>query len=247
MAMNKALVTPRATLSWPKLNFPDYGTDKYPNPEGSWNTKALFNEDEPDFQNFISRLMSFNEQAEEFVEGRLKAMKKAQRDRLKEKLGAKPKPLYTPVYDPETEEPTGQVEMRFKMKYSYKSRKTGEINYNYPKFRDATGQEITDPPLIGGGSVARIQFRPSPFLVDASGMWGLTLNLTAIQIISLVSHGERSDDEGFEEEEDGYQYSEKDAASRNETPAAKQKPVDEQFESDSSDVVDDEDEEEDDF
>ena len=98
-------------------------------------------------------------------------------------FGAKAKDVDMP-YDVDKE--TGEVILKFKSKYK-------------PKFCDVSGQVVTDEPRVGGGSVLKIKGNFYPY---ESARTGVSMQMSAVQIIELVEHG---GGQQFEAEEGSYQ------------------------------------------
>lgn len=110
-------------------------------------------------------------------------------------------PAYRPVFDDEGEE-TGSYEFNFKMNATRTDKKTGKTSKMAPKFFDAKGNEM-GVTAIWGGSTLKISGQLSPFYT-ALGV-GVSLRLSAVQIIKLVcGGGGDAASYGFNEEE-GYE------------------------------------------
>src|SRR5262249_1611547 len=123
--------------------------------------------------------------------------------------------LYTVVYDKETEEETDEVFFKFSMKASglyRKGPKEGQRWNRKPVIYDARGQRIVNVPAIWGGTVGKVAFEASPYFVPAPAACGLKLSLVGVQILELVTAGERSAESlGFKAEE-GYAHEDAPAA-----------------------------------
>src|SRR5699024_3019131 len=77
-----------------------------------------------------------------------------------------------------------------------------------PQFFDAKGKPMLKVPDIWGGTVGKVSFSfvTDGYFIPGTGACGISLQLEAVQIIDLVSAGQRSaDDYGFGEEE-GYEH-----------------------------------------
>lgn len=96
------LTTPRATFKWPKLNEPDYGSKQYPNPDGSYSVKLVFDENDPAFQKFRTKIEKYHEAAVENGREAFAGLKVATKKKLGDITINEP---FTIVYDEETEEP----------------------------------------------------------------------------------------------------------------------------------------------
>ncbi|NPU64618.1 DUF2815 domain-containing protein [Bradyrhizobium sp. 83012] len=221
MASTKRPTSPKGTsfkgiFKFPKLNDPDYGTKEYPKENGEFSTKLVGRIDDPDVQAFIAKWQPMHDEAIKRAEAEFKALPVATRKKL-EKVTVNP--LYTEIYDEETEEPTGEIEIKFAMQYSgvYKSGpKQGQKWTRRPAIFDAVSkQPMKKVPQIWGGTVGRIAFEVGlnkegqpGYFIPATGAAGLTLRLQAARIIDLVSAGQR-DASGYgfgDEEEGGYAY-----------------------------------------
>lgn len=95
----------------------------------------------------------------------------------------------------DTEAETGEIVFKTKSKYK-------------PKFHDSKGNVIPDDqvPRMYGGSVLKLKGTMTPY--DTGANWGVTMNLTAVQVIEPVSQIDDSD--GFDAVEDGFVVSESD-------------------------------------
>lgn len=215
--------TPKVTLLFPKLDKPDYGNEKYPKPEGEYSTQALIKGDSPEAKKFIAQLMPLYEEAMEWAEQQFKALKVETR----KKLGSVSRnDLFTTVYDQETEEPTGDIRFKFAMGASgirNKGKKNEEKWTAAPAIFDAKGRPMRKFPQIWSGSTAKISFTVGlnsdglpGYFIPGTGAAGLKLKLAAVQIIDLVSGGQRSASSYGFDEEDGYEYDESDVADETE-------------------------------
>lgn len=123
---------------------------------------------------------------------------------------------YRAVLDDDGEE-TGEVEFNIKMKAERKDKKTGKTIKMTPAIFDAKGKELKVPPQIWGGTVGKVSGQYMPFYT-AIGV-GVSLRLSGVQILDLVSGGQRDAKSlGFEEEE-GYEGEDAPAAEAGDSPA----------------------------
>lgn len=200
------LVSPKATFRYPKLNEPDYGTDDYPIEGGAYSVQLVMPADEAKV--LIDQLQPHYEKAIAEGQEKFDQLPVAQRKKhgsLKEQM------FYTEEFDKETEEPTGNVIFKFKMKASGKDKKTGKAWSRKPTIFDAKGKPMIPVPSIWGGTVGKVSFEVGPYFVQGQVMAGISLALNAVQIIDLRSGGGGdAASHGFGEEE-GYEYSEADA------------------------------------
>ncbi|MET3601144.1 hypothetical protein [Martelella mangrovi] len=199
-------LTPAVTFIYPKLNEPD---TKYKE-EGEFSVKAVLTRDEA--APFIEELRPVYEAAEAEARERLGEMKPAQVKKLEAKgITFSMNPLFSPVYDEEGDE-TGEVEFKFTMKASgvvRKGPKAGQPWSRRPALFDAKGAPLRSSVAIWGGTVGKVAFTPSPYFVDGTLTGGLALRLSAVQVIDLVSGGQRSAAGfGFSKEEGGYEQPE---------------------------------------
>jgi hypothetical protein len=228
--------TPRATFAFPKINKPDFGTEKYPAKceQGEFSVTAFFDQNDEAFQKFIAGLTPMHEAA--IKRGRLlfTGLKPELRKKLLKKNadtdGLEINPLYYEELDKETEQPTGRVKMKFqadagglrkkdKTPWSFRPAAFDAAGKVLPLFYNAPGKPhhgkpIPDAPQIWGGTEGKVSFEVGTdmetgepgYFVDGNGMVGLKLKLQAVQILKLVSGGERTADQfGFGQEE-GYGF-----------------------------------------
>jgi hypothetical protein len=206
--------SPRLVFKYPKLTEPDYGNQQYPKPDGEFSLKGIAKVSDPRVQAFIAKLKPLHDEAVAKGEEAFKALKAETRKKLG---GVKINDLFTALLDQETEEETGEIEFKFAMKHSgeyKKGPKTGETWRRYPALFDAKGQALTlrdkrgkllpNAPQIWGGTVGIVSFEASDYFIPGTGAAGLKLNLNAVQIIDLVSGGQRSASQYGFSEEDGY-------------------------------------------
>ncbi|CUA90968.1 hypothetical protein Ga0061061_11723 [Chelatococcus sambhunathii] len=210
-----AFKTPRLVFKFPKLVEADFGSNEYPKPDGEFSTKAIGKASDPAVQKLIAQLQPLHDAAVAKAEEEFKKLKAETRKKLG---GVKVNDLYTELLDQETEEPTGEVEFKFAMKHRIeikKGPKAGTTIIKYPALfdakgrpmvvRDRKGKVLPNAPQIWGGTVGIIAFEASDYFIPGTGAAGLKLNLTAVQIIDLVSGGQRSASSFGFGEEDGYE------------------------------------------
>jgi hypothetical protein len=197
---------PAAPFRYPRLSEIDYGSDEFPDPEGSFNVTLVYREDSEDAQALLAKLTPHYEAAREAAEAAFAALPIGTR----KKLGAiSCNPLYSVLYDKETEEPTGEIAFKVSTKATgvhESGPKKGETWVRKVPLFDAKKSPIVKTPDIWGGTVGKVSAELSPYFISGSGKWGLSLYLTGVQILNLVTKGQRSaDDLGFDEE-DGYEF-----------------------------------------
>ena len=205
------VVSPKATFRYPKLSEPDYGNEEYPKPEGEYSVGLILTLDEA--KPLIEKLQPIHDKAVEEGQIKFDNLNVQQRKKLKE---LSVNPLFTEEYDKETEEPTGNVIFKVKMKASGTNKKTGKKWTAKPTIFDAKGQPIKHPPAIWGGTIGKVSFEAAPYFITGTGTAGVGLYLNAVQIIELRSGGGGdASSYGFGEEE-GFEYEEA------QTPAEKE-------------------------
>ena len=181
------VVTPPGVTKWPKLTKPDYGTDAYPDADGSYNTKLVFDRADKGVQAMLDKLDELMEKASELADTAFAELPVATRKKLGQPKRDDP---YTTVYDEDTEEDTGKVELRVKMKASGvrkdKTKWTAKpliVDAGNPPRPLKAGVEVYS------GSVAIVNFDAEPYFVAGTGSYGITKRLNGAQIVTLVSSG----------------------------------------------------------
>ncbi len=202
----------RLTFKFPKLSEIDYGTKEYPKPDGEYSTRGVVSADDPSVKAMLAKLAPLHAEAVAAAEQEAKAMKVEQRKALEKKNGKgliQVNDLFTTLYDQETEEPTGEIEFKFAMKAGgivKKGPKTGQKWSRKPDLYDAKGQLLKKAPAIWGGTIGKVSFEVSPYFIPGTGAAGLKLGLLGVQIIDLVSGGQRTAASHGFGEEDGYSH-----------------------------------------
>lgn len=184
--------TPKGIANYPKLNEPDTKFE----PRGSFNTKLIF-EDAGDaaVEAFIAKAHAVRD---EFFEKTIADLKAEGKGAVAKQL--KKVDLLKLELDKETGDETGRVYVTAKMLASGVRKKDGKPWSQKPVYYAASGKQLQNPPRIGGGSVVKLGVEIDPYLMASSKEVGVTLRLKAVQIIRLVTGGQRSFD-GFEAEE----------------------------------------------
>lgn len=199
-------ITPAGTFKFPALTKPDFGNEKFPQPNGVYKVVLILSRAEA--QVLIDKLQPLYDEAVEKGQEEFGKLKVETRKKLK---SITENPLFSEVYDKETEEPTGDVEFSFKMVASGTNKK-GEAWSRKPDLFDAKGKPLKGDVAIWGGTKGKVCFTTNAYFIPATGAVGLSLKLEAAQVIELVSSGSRSASSyGFGEEE-GYEFEESDAA-----------------------------------
>ena len=203
--------TPKGSLLFAHIVTPDYGTEKYPNPEGSFSVNLILSAADSD--KLKAKLANEIAEAKELTKERFASLKPA----VRAKFG---KPNFSDIcveeYDKD-DNPTGNYRWRFKTGAFVVDKNTGRKRERSVPIFDSMNQKVTLKEEPGNGSVAKVSFVASPYFVDGQAMGGLSLYLNAVQIIKLNKAGERRvEDYGFAEEEDGFVGSNATAANEEE-------------------------------
>lgn len=178
------LITPRGVLVFPHLNKPD---TKF-KPEGDYRTKLRMYEE--DAKPLIDKLQPLLDAA----------VKKAQSDPKRKGKKLKINDFYSQRLD-DNGDATGEVEFNFKMQASG-ARADGTKWVAKPDLFDAHGQPMPADVAIWSGTIARVAFEVGEY--DKPIGIGLSLRLSAVQVIELVSSGQRdAASYGFGNEDDG--------------------------------------------
>lgn len=196
------LMSPKGKLKWPKIKEPDYGTDQYPDPDGSFKTKILFDRKDPTVQPFLDKIDAALEEAREMAEEAVANMTKQAQVKLEKKGGITADDPYGEEYDKDGE-PTGMIEMAVKRKASGISKRTGKPWKARLSVFDAKGKKMTHVPDVWSGSVARVGIELRPYFVEGTGRYGVQRSLDVVKLIQLVSGGDGSSKYDMEAE-DGY-------------------------------------------
>lgn len=204
--------TPRLTLKWPKLTAVDYGTDTYPNPLGSYNSRGLLDRSEPKVGTFLDKIDTMLERSKELAEEAFAKLpvkaQKALEAKHKSTGGLVEDAPYAPVYDEDSKEDTGVVDMKFSMKASGVRKDKTKWSAK-PDLFDSRGKPLPKGIDIWGGTVAIVNATFTPYFIAGSGAYGVSRRLNAVQVIDLVAAGgtRAASSYGFGEEEDGYDAS----------------------------------------
>lgn len=194
------LMSPKGVFKYPSLTKPDYGNEKFPKPDGEFKTSLIVPLAEA--QDLIDKLTPEWEAAIELAKVDFAKLPLPTR----KKFGAlKEQPFYQEEFDDTTEEPTGNVIFSFKTKYKIYDKKKDETRFNKIGLFDAKGKPLAAGTAVYAGTVGKIAFQTSPYFVAGQGMGGISLRLSAAQVLELVGPGVRTATQyGFGEEE-GYE------------------------------------------
>ncbi|WJY17651.1 hypothetical protein QQS45_08315 [Alteriqipengyuania flavescens] len=186
-------VTPKGTAIWPRLNTPDTKFD----PAGKYTCKiAVPGDDEG--------LAALRKQTQELIDEKfdevVAKLKEDGKGAVAKKV-SKADP-FVAEEDPETGEETGNILINAKMTASGTSRKTGKPWSRKPAIFDAKGKKLSNPPIIGGGSEVKLSVELFPYFAANDKTVGVSFRLEAVQVLKLVSSGNRdAGGYGFEEED----------------------------------------------
>lgn len=195
MADKKMITTPKGTALWVSLNQPDV---RY-KAEGVYEVKLAFDGDDEAVQKLTERLEKLRDEKLKEIADELKADGKAG---LVSKL--KVLPVLEVEEDTNTGTETGRLVKKFKMNASGVSKKTGKKWTRKPDVFNAKGVKLNTVPSVGSGSVLKVSFEPYAYYSPKDKEIGISARLQAVQIIDLVSFGQRdASGYGFGEE-DGY-------------------------------------------
>lgn len=197
--------SPKGVFQFPSLSKPDFGNEKFPIPDGAYKTALVVPMAQA--QVLIDKLTPEWDAA--IAAGREDFAKLAVP--IRKKLGAlKEQMFYEIEYDKETEEETGNVIFKFKTKYKIIDKKSGDVRYNKIGLFDSSTppKPLAAGTAVYGGTVGKIAFQTGAYFVAGQGMAGLSLRLSAAQVIELVGPGSRSASSyGFGGEEGGFEGS----------------------------------------
>lgn len=195
---NPIMVTPVVTFFYPRLGQPD---TKF-KAEGEYSVKVRGMR--ADMESLIAKLNPLYSAAKEAAEAELAEMPIASRKKLEAKGGVQMNPLFQEVFDKESEQPTGEVELTFKMTASGVFRngsKAGQTWKRKPDVFDAKLKPMSGAE-IWSGTKGRVKFEVRPYFISGTGIAGLRLGLLGAQVIELVNGSSNSS--GFDME-DGYE------------------------------------------
>jgi hypothetical protein len=188
------LTTPKGIAAWPKLNEPDYKWK----PEGEFS--VTLNLDDAAGQQLIAELEPLYaavEQDEKYLAASA-AFKKNAKNRNKTYEKAPP-PWVKPMDDNGNDLP-GYV-FKFRMVASGVSSKDGKPWSRRPMLFDSNNRPTKA--VVGGGSEIRVAFQPVVFATPLT--YGMTLALSAVQVLKLEQFGGfTAESYGFSKEDGGF-------------------------------------------
>lgn len=177
-------VTPKGITSYPKLNEPDTKFE----PRGSYTTKLIFEDPNADDVQALVKLA--HKIRDDFFDASVKELEADKKGAAAKQL--KKVDLLKVELDKETGDETGRVYVSSKMLASGLRKKDNKPWSQKPVYYNAAGVQLQNPPMIGGGSVVKLGVEVDPYLMSSTKEVGVTLRLKAVQIIKLVSGGQRS-------------------------------------------------------
>ena len=172
--------TPRGEALFARLVDPDYGTERYPDPRGSFHVTLALGAEEA--RRLDALLKPALEEAREF------ASRKAGQNR--DKTGG-PELSFAAPGIPERDREgsfTDRRLYRFRTNAFYQQPGGCRTRRVVPVFNAALERmELFREP--GNGSLARVAFSVAPYFIEATGVAGLSLFLDSVQILRLNRRG----------------------------------------------------------
>jgi hypothetical protein len=199
-----SIITPRGVVAWASLNEPDYEYKK----DGEFHVRLRPDVNDPQYPKLVELAEKVRDEFYDETVAKLTA----------EKKGALLKKLHKvdtvkAEIDRETGDETGEMVFRAGMKHHIEIKngpKAGTSFDKVPDFFNAAGARLKNPPKIGSGSELKISVKVIPYLKPDDGSVGASLQLEGVQILKVVSGGQRSaSDYGFGAE-DGDEISDDD-------------------------------------
>lgn len=185
--------TPKGVAIWPQLNTPGKKYNKY-------EAKLRLDADDPEVQAFKAKLEQMRDEFYEAEVARLMGEKKAAVAKQLTKAD-----VLIPELDQETGEETGYLILKATMTASgvvQNGPRKGQPWSQKPDIFDAKGKRLLNPPLIYGGSELKLSIEARPYAKPSDKTVGVSKDLRAVQIIKLVTGGQRGFSEyGFGEED----------------------------------------------
>lgn len=189
-------LTPICITGFSSIDVPDtaYAEEKDPDDHGVFKAMLRMPKDAPETKKFIAELQ---EHFDQFI-----AEEKAEKGKTP-KIHPDGIP-WADELDRETEEPTGNILVRTKLK-AFVRLKSGKGFPQRPKLFNANRDIIADPPAVGMGSTVRVSGQVNLWHTSKAGM---TLWLEGMQILDLVERNkvrETADEFGFDNEDEDAQ------------------------------------------
>ena len=190
--------TPKGSALFAHVKDIDYGTDKFPIPDGQFVITLVLSEHESEA--LKQKLEQELSEAEVFAEEKFDELKPV----TKKKLGNLSfNPVCNEEYDKDGNE-TGNFLWRFKTAAFMKDKLTGKKKQRLIPVFDSIGQPVKLKDELGNGSIVRVAFTTNPYFVEGQGMGGLSLYLSAVQLLKLEQFGQRDAKSYGFGQEDGY-------------------------------------------
>lgn len=183
MARNPTFTTSRGVaVGFVTLNNPDTKFDK----DGKFSVALAFDEDDAVLQEIEAK-------AQELAEAKLEEVKEELISKGKKAIAGKLSlvSLIKAEEDEETGEETGRKIIKASMKHSGISKKTGKQWKRWPDYFNAAGKQLKNPPGIGSGSEMKMNIELYPYYAANDKTVGCTFRLNGVQILKLVSFGQR--------------------------------------------------------
>lgn len=197
-------VTPVGIASYPYLNKPD---TKF-NTEGEFKVNLILGAEETE---------ELRAKIDEMTEAQAAVVRAELEDKLaKAKTGADKAKLKKAIenlaanvpYEETVDDdgnPDGGYVLRFKTKATFKDQKTGKTVARTIKLFDAKRNPTTV--AVFGGSKIKVAYEIAPYFVQATGAYGVSLRINAVQIIELAQGGGGNGASYGFDEEDGFESS----------------------------------------
>lgn len=202
--------TPKGTGIWPAINEPDYKYNKH----GEFHFRLAL--DDPDSPELLEIVKKAEEIRDEAYEAEVAELRKKNKPGLIKKVVKAD--ILKVEEDPQTGDPTGRVILRAGLQHKVEIKngpKAGTVFFKTPDVFDARGKRLRffsdngsplkGTPKVGGGTEAKLNVTIMDYRKpgeDNRVVIGAKFELNAIQIIKLVSGGQRNaDDYGFGEED----------------------------------------------
>lgn len=190
-------ITPRGAAIWPALNEPDF---KFKKEYGEYHARLRFEPDTPGLAEVVAAAQAILDEA---YDAKVAELTKAKKGAILKEL--KKAEVLREEIDQETGDPTGFVIFRASMNAGGKiarGAKAGQEFFKRPDFFDAKGKQVKNPPKIGGGSEMKLSVRMMDYETDGGKTIGVRFELEGVQLLKIVSGGQRTADHyGFGEEE----------------------------------------------
>jgi len=201
------IITPKGIVGpYPAIDRVDYGTDKYPDKDGSYKCEIRLDKTLPATKKLIEKLDAMVPAIEKEVE----AFKKKQLKTKGEKVDITLNPLYRTVYDEDGEE-TNLVAVKAKTKASGINKKSGEKWERQIPIRDSRGTLIKKSLGISTGSEIKMAMTVGDIYVNPNAGAGRAFYLDSIMLYELVQYGGDNPFGDEDLEEGGYEYDASDA------------------------------------